>query len=147
MNTFRDIANDEIDRSLRQGVSITDQEANECAADRLLEGFLDLEEAGEFARDGMVMYDAYGYPIAPGAIEWAIWLRLSPKITMFQIGDCVSYNGTKGSVQYWGKPGKRGMVTCSRRQAIKSGKPCVYLWLRDTEEHWKWVEALGLSRW
>ena len=147
MNTFRDIAEDEIGRSLRQGIYITSRDANIRAADRILDGFRDLEEAGEFARDEMTLCDVYGYWISPSAIEWAIWVKLSPKVIKFQVGDNVDYNGAKGSVQYWGRPGKRGMVKCSMRQAIKSGNPCVYLWLHDTEEHWEWVKALTLLHW
>lgn len=150
MNTFRDIANDEFNRTQERGEWATSHNANMRAAERILEGFRTLEEAGEHVRDKMSVCDAFGYSIVPDAIEWAIWVKLSPKVTKFKIGDSVNHNSIKGSVQYWGMPGKRGVKKCGRRQAIKSGNPQVYLWFHNgdyTEESWEWVNALKVSRW
>lgn len=152
MNTFRNIADDEFNRAQKRGERATSHNANVRAAERILEGFRTLGEAGEHARDGMNVCDAFGYLIGPDAIEWAIWIRLSPKVTKFKIGDPVrvKHNSIKGSIQYWGMPGKRGMKKCSRKQAIKSGNPQVYLWFHNrdyTEETWEWTSALDIVRW
>ena len=150
MNTFRDIADDELGRAQECGEWITSHDANIRAANRILEGFRTLEEAGEYARNGLHICDIFGYPITASAIEWAIWVKLSPRVIKFKIGDLVSYNDAKGSVQYWGMPGKRGTKKCSRRQAIKSGSPQVYLWFHNryyTEESWEWVNVFDVVRW
>lgn len=144
MHSFRDISANEIELALNTGEYLSQRDADFRAAQRILDGFDTLEEAGQWARDFDYKHDAYGYCISSDAIEWAIWFILEPITIKGKIGHAFEHDGITWAIQSWGQPGKRGPKKCSRKQAIKSGTPYLYLWSWK-EDTFTWVNVFDLS--
>lgn len=64
---------------------------------------------------------------------------------MIQRGDRVSTDdGRVGFVQHWGMPGKSGrIVKTSRREAMQSGEPHVFVWFGEDKEDYISLEEVN----
>ena len=146
--SFRDFAENELELARERGDWIAATEANQRAADRILEGFDNPKDAGEHIRGlpkGSVLFDFYGWPFGEQAIGWAVWVKTNHLFRQFTKGTrVVTEDGRKGSVQHWGMPGKTKIKKASRRSAIKSGCPMLYIWFHDisyADWSWEYVDA------
>lgn len=140
--SFREFAEDEMERAYPP---ISGEEANKRAADRILEGYLDISDAGHDAdlleRQDAIRYDGYGWSFGADTVRWAIWVKTAHLFPRYTKGTRIEV-ACKASVQYWGRPGKKGTRKSSRKEAIKSGNPYIYVWFHNsdyTEESWKWL--------